>query len=55
MAGATVSIARTAVVDIFTGLLALASFLLIFMWKISMYWIILGGAILGVAYKLITG
>lgn len=55
MAGATVSIARTAVVDIFSGLLALASFLLIFKWKISMYWIILGGAVLGIAYKFIAG
>jgi chromate transporter len=55
MAGATVSIARTAVVDIFSGLLALVSFLLLFKWKISMYWIILCGAILGIAYKLVWG
>lgn len=55
MAGATVSIARTAVVDIFSGLLALASFLLLFKWKISIYWIILGGGALGIAYKLIIG
>jgi len=55
MAGATVSIARTAVVDVFSGLLALASFILIFKWKISMYWIILGGAVSGTAYKFIAG
>ena len=55
MAGATVSIIRSAVTDIFSALLALASFLLIFKYKISSYWIILGGGVLGIAYKFIVG
>ena len=55
MAGATVSIARTAVVDIFSIFLTLASFLLIFKYKVSSHWIILGGGVLGIAYKFIVG
>jgi chromate transporter len=55
MAGATISIARTAVVDIFSIFLTLASFLLIFKYKVSSHWIILGGGVLGIAYKFIIG
>lgn len=55
MAGATVTIARTAVVDIFSILLTLASLFLVFKYKVSSHWIILGGGILGLAYKFVFG
>jgi chromate transporter len=55
MAGVTISIARTAVVDIFSTFLTLASFLLIFKYKVSSHWIILSGGVLGIAYKFIFG
>ena len=54
MAGTTVIIARTGVVDIFSALLALVSLLIIFKYKISSHWVILGGGVLGIAYKLIV-
>ena len=55
MAGAMVIIARTAIVDIFSALLTLASLLLIFKYKVSSHWIILGGGLLGIIYKLVMG
>ena len=54
MAGTTVIIARTGVVDIFSALLALVSLLIILKYKISSHWVILGGGVLGIAYKLIV-
>jgi chromate transporter len=55
MAGATVTIARTAIVDIFSLLLTLASLLFVFKYKLSSHWVILGGGILGIAYKFVFG
>jgi chromate transporter len=53
MAGVAIEIARAAVVDIFTILLAAASFVLVLRYKVSSLWLILGGGALGIAYKLI--
>jgi chromate transporter len=55
MAGAAIDIGRSALVDVFSTILALASLLLIFKYKVKTHWIILGGGLLGIAYKLIVG
>lgn len=55
MAGVAIEITRAAVVDIFTIILALASFLLVLRYKVSSLWLILGGGVLGIAYKLLIG
>jgi chromate transporter len=55
MAGAAIDIGRAALVDIFSTILALASLLLIFKYKVKTHWIILGGGVAGIAYKLIAG
>jgi chromate transporter len=55
MAGAAIDIGRAALVDIFSTILALASLLLIFKYKVKTHWIILGGGIMGIAYKLLIG
>ncbi len=53
MAGVTWELARSGVVDIFTIVLALASLVLVFRFKVNSAWLILGGAALGVGYKLV--
>jgi len=55
MAGAAIDIGRSALVDVFSTILALASVFLIFKFKIKTHWIILGGGALGMAYKLFFG
>jgi chromate transporter len=55
MAGVTWQLGRAGVVDIFTLVLALVSLVLVFRFKVDSVWLILGGAVLGVAYKLVTG
>jgi chromate transporter len=54
MAGVTWQLGRAGIVDWFTVVLAVISLVLIFRFKISSTWLILGGALLGVAYKLIA-
>jgi chromate transporter len=54
MAGVTWQLARTGVVDIFTLVLALVSLVLVLRFKVNSIWLILGGGLLGVAWKLIT-
>ena len=54
MAGVTWQLGRAGIVDWFTIVLAVMSLVLIFRFKISSTWLILGGALLGVAYKLIA-
>ncbi len=53
MAGAAIDIGRSALVDVFSTILALASLLLIFKYKVKTHWIILVGGMLGIAYKLL--
>ncbi len=53
MASVAVTITRAAVVDFFTVMLALASLVLVFRYRVSSLWLILAGGILGMAYKLL--
>ncbi len=55
MAGVTVQLGRVVFVDIFAILLTLCSLFIIFRSKTSSIWLILGGGLLGLFYKLITG
>ena len=55
MAGVTWQLGRAGIVDWFTIVLAVVSLILIFRVKISSTWLILGGALLGVVFKLLAG
>ncbi len=55
MAAVTIELTGTAIIDPFTFVLALVSLVFTFRYKISSVWIITGGGVLGVAYKLIVG
>jgi chromate transporter len=55
MAGVTWQLGRAGVVDVFTIVLAGLSLLLVLRFKVNSVWVILGGAILGVGYKLLGG
>jgi chromate transporter len=54
MASVTWELGRAGVTDWFTIILATASLFLVFKYKINSTWLILGGALLGVAYKLVV-
>ncbi len=54
MVGVTWQLGRAAVVDWFTILLTLISLLLVFRFKVNSAWLILGGGLLGAAYKLVV-
>jgi chromate transporter len=43
------------VVDAFTISLAVVSLVLVLRFKVNSVWLVLGGATLGVAYKIVTG
>jgi chromate transporter len=53
MAGVTWQLGQSAVVDVFTIVLALVALVLVFRFKVNSAWLILGGGLLGVVYKLI--
>ena len=55
MLGVTWQLGRAGVVDWFTILLTFVSLFLVFRSKINSAWLILGGGLLGVAYKLVVG
>jgi chromate transporter len=55
MAGVTWQLGQAAVVDAFTIGLALVALVLVFWFKVNSAWLILGGGLLGVVYKLILG
>ena len=55
MAGVTLQLGRTGLVDIFTVVLVLAAVLVIFRLKVNSVWLILGGGLLGIGYKLALG
>lgn len=55
MAGVTIQLGQTAMVDIFTVVLALVALFVIFRLKINSVWLILGGGLLGAIYKLVLG
>ena len=55
MAGVTVQLGQTAIVDVYTIVLLLATLFVIFRLKVNSVWLIPGGALLGAIYKLVTG
>lgn len=55
MAGVTVQLGKTALVDIFTVVLSFISLLVIFRFRVNSVWLILGGGLMGAIYKLVLG
>jgi chromate transporter len=55
MVGVTWQLGRSGVVDWFTIALAVIALVLVFRFKVNSAWLILGGGLLGVAYKLLLG
>jgi len=55
MVGVTWQLGRSGITDWYTIVLALAALVLVFRFKVNSSWLILGGAVLGVMYKLIVG
>ncbi len=55
MAGVTWELGRSGIVDAFTIVLAVVSLVLVFRFKVNSVWLILGGGVLGIAYKLAFG
>jgi len=55
MAAVSVQLGQAALIDVFTVILALVSLLLLIRFKVNSLWLILGGAGLGIAYKLFIG
>lgn len=55
MAGVTVQLGQTAIVDVFTIALLLATLFVIFRFKVNSIWLITGSALLGALYKLVMG
>lgn len=51
MAGVTWQLGRTGIVDWYTIVLAVAALILVFRFRVNSSWLILGGAVLGIAYK----
>jgi chromate transporter len=55
MAGVTIQLGRTALIDIFTVVLSLITLFVIFRFRVNLVWLILGGGLLGAIYKLVLG
>ncbi|MEK7714433.1 MAG: chromate transporter, partial [candidate division NC10 bacterium] len=55
MAGVAWELGRAAIVDSVTAVLALASVVLLIRFKTSSVWLILGGAAVGIVYRLVAG
>ncbi len=55
MAGVTWELGRSGIIDVFTIVLAVASFVLVFRFKVNSVWLILGGGALGIAHKVLFG
>ena len=53
MAGVTLELGHSGVIDIFTGVLAALSLVLVFRFRVNSVWLILGGGVLGVVWKLL--
>ena len=51
----TVELGRIAFVDVFTPCIALVAFVASLRFEINAIWLVLGGAVAGVAVKAITG
>jgi chromate transporter len=55
MAGVTWQLARTAVVDVFTAVLAVVSVIVLLRWKINSAWLVAGAGLLALLLKFSTG
>jgi len=55
MAGVTVQLGQTAIIDTFTIVLLLVTLFVIFRLKVNPIWVIIGGGLLGAIYKLVIG
>jgi len=55
MVGVTWQLGRSGIVDWFTILLVIISLFLVFRFKVNSAWLILGGGVLGIVYKLALG
>lgn len=55
MAAVTLQLARSAVVDWVTALLTGLSVAVLLRYRLNSAWLILGGALVGIAYRLVTG
>jgi len=55
MAAVTWQLARSAITDWFTAVLAVASGVLLIHWRVNSVWLIIGGATAGLAYRLLAG
>jgi len=55
MAGVTVQLGQTAIIDIFTIVLLLVTLFVIFRLKVNPIWLIISGGLLGAIYKLVIG
>jgi chromate transporter len=54
MTAVTWELGRAGVIDWFTIALAIGALFLVFRYKVNSTWLILGGALLGIAYKLLV-
>jgi chromate transporter len=55
MAAVTVELGRAALVDPVTVVLAVAALAVLLRWRVNSVWLVLGGGLVGVAYRLATG
>ncbi len=55
MVAVSVQLGQAAIVDVFAVILGLTALLLLIRFKISSLWLMLGGGVLGIAYKLLIG
>lgn len=55
MAGVTWTLGRAGVVDWFTIALAVVTLILVFRFKVNSAWLVVGGGVLGVVYKVLAG
>jgi len=51
----TWQLARSAITDWFTAVLAVAAGVLLIRWRVNSVWLIIGGAAAGLAYRLLAG
>jgi chromate transporter len=54
MAGVTVDLARTAITDVFTAVLAVVALAVLLRWRTNAIWLVAAGAVIGVAHALLT-
>jgi chromate transporter len=55
MAAVTWQLGQAAIVDWLTALLAILAAVLLFRFKLNSAWLVLGGALIGLAYRFLSG